>query len=158
MDDVLSLDTCKIFTWELQIIERIEKEYTAFMFGVVQHPIDESIGAWTGDCFGGAVKTKSKQFGVFVHSHYNFFKSYGGSESCYNGHLIGSELTQVSSDHEWKEGDIFRIVIDFEQKEMSLIYNDGDIATVFENIPNEIVPAICLYAPIELKCSKYELL
>ena len=49
------------------------------------------------------------------------------------------------------------MTIDFEKKQMSLMYNDQDIGVAFTDIPDEIVPAISSSGPIELRCTKYEL-
>ena len=64
MHDILSLDISKKFTWELTITNQIEKDM-GFEFGVVQHPINESIKEFNDSYFGKDDTTRSKQFGVF---------------------------------------------------------------------------------------------
>ena len=89
------------------------------------------------------------QFGVFVHSWYHQFKSHGGLAR--NGASFGPKRLD-----EWKEGDRFTLIIDFENRIMSLMFNDEYIGIVHGNIPNEVVPTINIFARMELKCTKYE--
>ena len=39
---------------------------------------------------------------------------------------------------------------------MSFTYNDKDMGVVYKDIPDKVVPAICVYARIELMCTKYK--
>ena len=57
---------------------------------------------------------------------------------------------------EWREGDRFEIMIDFETKEMTLTYNDRNIGNIHEKIVDEVQLAICIYDSLELQCTKYQ--
>ena len=148
INDIISRDICKIFRWELKIIKDLDG---VFMFGVVQHPVDESIQAWKSSCFGGKSETKSKQFGVALYSWCLSFVRYGGVHVNHN--CIGPKQTD-----KWKEGDRFTLVINFEKKQMSVMYNDKETKSVvvFDNIPDQVVPAICTRNRLQLMCTKYE--
>lgn len=150
MDDILSLDICKYIEWELEISKITDIDDRVYiMFGFVQHPKEKSIKKWFHH-FGQDEKTHSKQFGIYIASLYDNFKTYGGPN---RNHIdIGSNETD-----EWKEGDRFAMIVNFETKEIMLRYNDKDIGVIHKNIPSQLVPAISIYTGVELKCTKYEL-
>ena len=148
MDDVLSLDICKKFIWEFQILQLIEKSFVAFEFGVVQHPRDESITDYNA-FFGKDETTRSRQFNIFIDSTYTKFRVYNEIHDA--DKEVGSQ-----EQYKWKKGDKFGIIVDFEKKEMSLMYNGENIDIVYKNLPEKIVPTVALCEPMELICTKYE--
>lgn len=149
MDDVLSLDICKKFEWEVEIANRVEGKYLSFMIGVVKHPRGESIKAWWYH-FGADEETKSMQFGVYVSSTYKNFRRYGGPDE--NDGYIGDKVA-----NKWQKGDRFKVIVDLEERTMSFMYNDQDMGIIFTNLPDKVVPAIGIHSSsFELKCTKYQ--
>ena len=146
MDAILSIEICKRFEWELEIIKQIDKSYTSFMFGFVEYPRDESIKYWSDHYFGLDGDTKSKQFGVYVSTSFTYFPTYGARKAD-----LGEEITV-----RWKEGDRFTVIADFERGEIDFMFNDKYIDVAFHDMPPKIVPVICIYAAVELKCTKYD--
>ena len=93
MDDILSLDICRKFIWDFQILQLIEKSFVAFAFGVVQHPRDESITDYNA-IPGKDETTRSRQFNILIDSTYAKFRVYNeiydadkevGSQKQYKG-------------------------------------------------------------------------
>lgn len=146
IDDVISLDVCRKFVWELEIIFNIDKDIS-FMIGFVEYPMEESIQNWYG-YFGSNSRTKARQFGIFIDSFTTHFLRQGRSESKY---ALG-----VTEAKQWELGDRFKMIIDFDTREISLMYNDTDLFMMYSNIPSRLMPAICVHNSIELVCTKYQ--
>ena len=66
-------------------------------------------------------------------------------------YTIGHNVTT-----KWREGDTFKLIIDFEKKEITLVYNDKDMGIIYRDIPEKIHAAISVYFPVEILCTKYE--
>lgn len=151
MDDIISLDICKKFEWELEIKQRLKKSEISFMFGFVKHPRDESIhkSKWIGMYFGLDGPTNAKQFGVYVSYCFKECRKYGAGDYSL---AIGDESAY---EKKWSEGDRFRLLVDFEEKTIGLMYNDKDMGIIYTDIPDKIVPTLCACSNIELKCNAY---
>ena len=94
---------------------------------------------------------KPKQFRVYICYSDQRFMSFCGV----NYHrAIGSKFITDG----WKEGDRFKMIVDFERHEIGFMYNDVDQGVVFKNNPDKLVPAVCVCSPMELMCAKYELI
>merc|ERR1712228_568422 len=149
MDDVLLLDICKGFEWRLRIDKRVNRNYTAFMIGFVEHPREESIKNWNGYHFAANVQTKLRQLGVYISSSYTDFRKYGRETS-------NVPIAKSNPNSTWKNGDTFTLKIDFESRTIELFYNDESVGILYENIPKVLVPAICVYTDIEISCIAYD--
>ena len=149
LKDILSLDVCKKLEWELTIINKIDEEI-GFMFGFVEHPIEESIKIWDTfqSHFGGDNNTREKHFGVYIDSSYKYFYTQGNSK--------GKDRYQDIVTDEWKVGDTFTMIVDFETREIKLVYNDKDLNIIFTEIPDKLHPAVSIYDSVELRCTKYD--
>merc|ERR1712228_1125467 len=119
MDDVLLLDICKGFEWKLRIDKRVDRNYTAFMIGFVEHPREQSIKHWDGNYayFTADANTKQRQLGVYISSSYTDFRKYGRDSS-------NVPIAKSNSKSPWTDGDTFTLKIDFESRTIELFYNE----------------------------------
>ena len=145
MNDVLSLDVCRKFEWELEMLNQNDGT-VGFQFGFVEHPLTESVKDW--DVHFGYGDTKYKQFGVYISSGYDHFKRRGRS------HKDGSKIIGNTVTGGWKSGDRFGLIVDFESNTITLMYNYKDMGIIFSDIPNKLHAAISVFSATELICTK----
>ena len=135
MDDILSLDVYKKFTWQLKIEKQLDHTYCAWMFGVVEYPREESVKHWKYKHFAEDPTTKSRQFGIYVSSSYRNFRKYGDNTCIMKD---GKNVTD-----RWKDGDKFTLIVDFEKKDIVLMFNDENMA-VYKNIQIRCSCTLCI--------------
>ena len=119
------------------------------MFGVVEHPRDESIKNWNA-YFGQREALKTKQFGVYINSSSENIKRYGGLND--NDYLIGKTGWNPSI----KGQGTLVFVVNFEAKEIKLSFNDKDLGVIFRNIPDKVFAAVAMRAGFSLTCTKHD--
>ena len=127
MDDIIASNVCKRFEWGFKFTT--DTGYFSFMLGVVTHPREESIRKWEWRHFGEDEETKFRQFGIYIDSGSKGLYRYGVTKP--NHYKIPCSGWKC-----WSNGDTFLYIVDFEAKEIRLIYNDEDLGVIFGNIPD----------------------
>ena len=132
------------FEWELTI-NSVHNISVYCMIGFVESPMDKHINRYN-TCFGTGVH----EFGVYVYTGCQCVDKYGRDGS--------SKVIYPSIPIKIKFDDKFRFVLDFTAKTITLYYNDQFAATVYEDIPETLCPAICCYKerkPYTITCTKF---
>lgn len=144
--NILSLDICQQFEWEITIIEsKVNKHSSlALMIGFIAYPMKDKTREWFDwNTFFGA----DNQFGIQAYSGHSCFTKYGRD---------GYELfAEQNENYEIKNGDRFCIRFDFRKRKCSFGYNGKFTADVYIDIPVDIIPAVCIYDPMIFACTKW---
>lgn len=143
--NILSLDICKKFEWEVTIIEKnvSDKVAICFMIGFVTDPMESSINDWNT-----YFTIKENQFGVEAYSIYSCLSKYGRDGN-------QKKFAEENGLYKIKDGDRFCYRFDFEQSKCSFGYNDKFTEDFYINIPARIIPVVCIYDPMIFSCTKW---
>ena len=156
---ILDAGTMKSVYWELKVHSYQGNNKVAVYIGFVSYPLSESIKEHQYDASMDTYKAwlgqndSKNQFGAGL-AHWNHsFYCYGGDK--YPSY--GEELFVSKKRYTFNDGVQIGLKFDFEKNNCQLFYNGEIVATVLDQIPSKLVPAISLWnEAVKIYCSKLQ--
>ena len=135
--DIISSKVYDMFDFEITINETGKKKpsnnvYINIYVGWVNPPITKSISLWDGPStyLGSKTRNIGNTFGVRIAN--DKIQSVGDFKAINDQYYT------------FKDGDKMKLSFDFKHRILNVYYNDKFVGKAFDNIPDEIVPAISL--------------